>query len=689
MTHSETHTNINKAEEAIEKGNYNEAERLANEVINSLPELVEGSEKEMLRANVLCTLGDVARLRGNYPAALDHYSAAQAASEAGNDRKELAKSINGLGIVYGNLSDYAKALEYLQKALAIYEELGSNDGIGRIFGNIGWVYQNLSDYAKTLEYYQKALAIYEELDNKDGIARNLTNIGMVYNFLSDYAKALEYLQKALAIYEELGSKDGFARNLSCIGMVYDNLSDNAKALEYYQKSLVIYEELGRKEGIASNLGNIGLVYGNLTDYAKALEYYQLALAIYGELGTKYGIATNLGNIGLAYLSLSDFAKALEYYQSALAINEELGSKYSIASNLGNIGLLYRNLSDYAKALEYFQKALSINEELGSKFGIAFNLGNIGATYAKPKFEGYDPVKAEEILLKAIALCTEIGEKQHLYVFHKSLADLYKTEKQWKKCQFHFEKYHEIYLEVQSKEAKKQAELMEYRRKIEDAERDRQVKLARFQEQEKILHKTLPPAIANRLISGEKDIADRFESVSILFADIVGFTPLSARKTPREVVHILNNIFSRFDNLTQKFGVERIKTIGDAYMIVAGAPEVVEDHAWRLAQTAFGMLEEIAAFNAEWGESITLRIGLNSGEAIAAVVGDVKFTYDLWSDAVNTASRMESHGEAGKIHVTQDFVNALRTNNDLHIHFTERGEMDIKGKGKMKTYFLEL
>jgi adenylate cyclase len=545
------------------------------------------------------------------------------------------------------------------------------------------------DYYPALTHARAAIDLAKE-KNLDGdtYAKVLGNIGIVYQYLSEYPQALTYLQKALAINEESGSKNGIANNLGTIGIVYSNLSDYRQALSYYQKALAIYEEIGSKNGIASNLTNIGLVYWNLSEYPQALTYLQKSLAISEEIGSKNGIASNLGNIGNVYRNLLDYPQALTYYQKALAIYEEIGRKNGIAINLGNIGIVYWNLSNYPQALTYYQKALAINEEIGSKYGIANNLGTIGGVYANKEFDGYDTDKAEESFLSAIALSEDIGEKRNLYEFHKYLADLYETQKRWEEFAVQFKKYHTLCLDVQSEEATKQAQQMEYRRKIEESERDRQVNLARFQEQEKILHNILPSKIADRMLDGEKTIADSHENVSVFFSDIVGFTTLSQRVSAQELVGMLNGIFTQFDHIARKHGLEKIKTIGDAYMAVCGAPIPVANHAERTALFALDVAELMKNYQTDSGDKVAIRIGLHTGSVVAGIIGENKFAYDMWGDAVNTASRMESHGEAGKIHVSEEFKHAVETQNFASLQFIPRGEMAIKGKGTMKTYFLE-
>lgn len=204
-----------------------------------------------------------------------------------------------------------------------------------------------------------------------------------------------------------------------------------------------------------------------------------------------------------------------------------------------------------------------------------------------------------------------------------------------------------------------------------------------QRSEQLLLNVLPAAIAQRLKQTPGLIAENFESVSILFADIVGFTQLSARLQPIEVVTLLNQIFSKFDQLAEHYGLEKIKTIGDAYMVAAGLPQPCANHADAIAEMALAMQTVMPQFTTDWGEAIQLRIGIHSGAVAAGVVGTKKFTYDLWGDTVNIASRMEASGAAGQIQVTAATYQALKERYEL----VERGSIAIKGKGAMTTYWL--
>jgi len=203
------------------------------------------------------------------------------------------------------------------------------------------------------------------------------------------------------------------------------------------------------------------------------------------------------------------------------------------------------------------------------------------------------------------------------------------------------------------------------------------------ENEALLLNILPGPIADRLKGGEQKIVDSFPCVTVLFADIVGFTVYSGTETPDEVVAMLNQLFTHFDGLAAQHGVEKIKTIGDAYMAVAGLPSPCKDHARRIMDMAREMLEEVRRHSRETGIPLSIRIGINSGPVVAGVIGSSKFIYDLWGDTVNVASRMESHGVPDRVQVTDRVHELLRG----EYAFECRGEIEVKGKGKTMAWLL--
>ena len=201
--------------------------------------------------------------------------------------------------------------------------------------------------------------------------------------------------------------------------------------------------------------------------------------------------------------------------------------------------------------------------------------------------------------------------------------------------------------------------------------------------ERLLLNVLPRSIAERLKRNTGVIADSFGEATVIFADIARFTPISLRLSAEEVVVWLNEVFSSMDRLSEQHGLETIKTIGDAYMVASGLPTPRPDHAEAAAEVALAFRDDMAHRTAPDGEPLRIRIGMHTGPVVAGVIGTRKFTYDLWGDTVNTASRMESHGVNGAIQVTQATHDRLR---DRYL-FEERGEVEIKGIGSMRTYFL--
>ncbi|MEG3925579.1 MULTISPECIES: adenylate/guanylate cyclase domain-containing protein [unclassified Microcoleus] len=229
-------------------------------------------------------------------------------------------------------------------------------------------------------------------------------------------------------------------------------------------------------------------------------------------------------------------------------------------------------------------------------------------------------------------------------------------------------------------------LLYYEGTVQDITTRKQAEAALRLEQEKsdrLLLNVLPQAIADRLKQDQSIIADTFSEVTVLFADIVGFTQISSQISPPELVSLLNDIFSTFDRLAEKHGLEKIKTIGDAYMVVGGLPMPRSDHAEAIAQMALDMQQAIIDFSNTHNQDFSIRIGINTGPVVAGVIGIKKFIYDLWGDTVNTASRMESHGLPGCIQVTSAIYDILQ---DKYV-FESRGAIEVKGKGEMNTYFL--
>lgn len=231
-----------------------------------------------------------------------------------------------------------------------------------------------------------------------------------------------------------------------------------------------------------------------------------------------------------------------------------------------------------------------------------------------------------------------------------------------------------------------------RKRLRDLERLRVIQLQQEKQlleiekekSERLLLNILPPSIAERLKQGERNIAERFEEVSVLFADLVEFTTLANATDPEDLVTLLNELFSRFDRIADKYGLEKIKTIGDAYLVVAGLPIPRPDHAEAVADMAIEMLASVHDLNSDSGLNLQVRLGVNTGPVVAGVIGRKKFTYDLWGPAVNLASRMQSSGLANHIHISE----GTRLLLPPRFNVTERGTVFCKGIGEVRSYLLD-
>lgn len=223
-----------------------------------------------------------------------------------------------------------------------------------------------------------------------------------------------------------------------------------------------------------------------------------------------------------------------------------------------------------------------------------------------------------------------------------------------------------------------------RKRLRDREHAFTVELqAEKSKSDALLLNILPASVVERMRQGEVGIADRFPEATILFSDLVGFTSLASRCSPGQIIEILNNLFSSFDALAKRLNLEKIKTIGDAYMVAGGLPEEQPDHAVVVADMALGMMEAVRQIGTQIGENLEARIGIHSGEVVAGIIGQHRFIYDVWGDTVNTASRMESSGLPGRIQISEATYRQIGDK----FHCELRGAVEVKGKGAMQTYFL--
>jgi class 3 adenylate cyclase/Tfp pilus assembly protein PilF len=541
---------------------------------------------------------------------------------------------------------------------------------------------------------KNALTLVDQLIDKNTSNMNRIYIirARLYLLLSETYRQRGFLVESLLFSKEAlleaEKSDDLSRKsqiLGAQGTSYRQLGDYIKALQCYEQAILIDEQVGNIRGYARHIGNIGIVYMDLKEYDIALEKYYISIELHNSIGNNYGAANSWGNAGAVYYYQKNFSKALESFTKAHDIHSKEDHEYAVALWLGNIGNVHFEMNNFDDAKRYYDSSSELYKKLNIKEGIAQNHYNVARLFSHEENIEFDFDLAFKEYSLALNMFEELHHATEVYKIHENLASLYTKKGDWERAFIHQRKFHELYVEIQDEDARNQAQKLEHRRKLEEDQKNRELKIAKYQEQEKILHNMLPASIANRILEGETTIAEEVEEVSIFFADIVGFTQLSERLSPEILLHELNTIFTEFDLIAKKYGVEKIKTIGDSYMAVCGVPNPYIDHSDRLAQFALEVLENTQSMIL--GSSrLNLRIGMHCGKAIAGVIGEHKYAYDLWGDAVNIASRMESHGAQGKIHMSAEFKSKLQNISDYTC--VQRGEIDIKGKGKMVTYWLE-
>ncbi|CAN5518111.1 hypothetical protein BH10BAC6_BH10BAC6_05820 [soil metagenome] len=602
------------------------------------------------------------------------------------------------GVATFAAGNYQLALEHYQHALALFTELGDADSVARATGRIATVYHSTGDYQQALEHNNRALEILTSVGNVSGIASIRGNIGLVLSTMGDYPTALQHYQQALALHTELKDDVGIARDTGNLGSVYRITGDFPQSLAAYRSALLIATASGDRTSIANAVTGIGNVYHATADYPQALEYYHRALALFTELGDRAGASRATGNIGLIFNATGNHTKALEHFRQALEIHTELGYKVGVARVTSNIGSLLEATGEHVQALQYYRRALELHHELGNRTGVAIVTGNIvralldagNVSEARAVFATADALHSDvpsvtttrevcraqlqeldgdmaaslQTLRSAREISKEHGLKSAEADICLALRNLAQKQNDLPSYIEFNNEYTRITNEINGKETSIKMAMQAKEREIAEREVEHQKHMA-------VLHSTLPKHIADRVARGET-VNDHYDNAAVLFLDIVGFTTLSSSMSASDVVALLDQVFGICDSTMNTHGLMKIKTIGDSYMAVAF------DNIHNAARAALDLVVSIS--------EVHIRIGIHCGPVVAGVLGKERMQYDVWGDTVNIASRMESTGEAGRVHVSHAFAESM--DGEQAIRCVERGEVEVKGKGRMNTYWME-
>ncbi len=593
-----------------------------------------------------------------------------------NWKKGVARLNNVLGVIYIEKSEYPAALSSLFKALKTAQQEGWSNRIGAVSYYIAVSYRRTGNYAEAIKYYFMYLKVQEKSGSKIRLAKAYDNISAFYSDNGDYSKALEYSFKALHLFEELNDTAEMAFCYGNIAVSYDGEKKYEEALQYYFSALRVFKTQKRKGNIATTIGNIGDVYFGQGNYALAIEYQKKSLEMCRELGDRFGEAINLVCLGNCFLALDTATvvysrqlndiepvnttfrpvkgvpiekaalrqKAIYYSKQAAAISEEINATDLIRSSYMNLAEAYKLSGNYKKAFESYKICSVIDDSIFSKDNEK-KIVQQQMQYEYGKRE--DSIKLVNAGKEKEAALRYVRQRNYTYTGLGGVLAL---------VLFSFFMFRNN--KLLGKEKKRSDDL---------------------------LLNILPAEVASELKDKGSAAARHFDNVTVLFTDFVNFTHAAETMKPQALIDEMHACFTKFDEITSKYKIEKIKTIGDAYLAAAGLPMPDPDHAAHVIQAAKEITDFMTTrYNRLGDKTFQVRVGIHSGSVVAGIVGVKKFAYDIWGDTVNTAARMEQNSEAGKINISQTTYELVKDTFACEY----RGEVAAKGKGMMKMYFVE-
>ena len=571
--------------------------------------------------------------------------------------KGIAKALKSLGNAYYNKGIYIESINFWQQSLAIFDSIGDQQGVANIQNNLGAIYFNQGEDTKANEYYFNALKTAEEIHDTLRIATTLNNIAAVYQHkLKTQDKTKEFYLKALPFEESLDDlldrADLVGTTTAGLGQYYfekdsGDLVKNPAALDtalfYTEKSL---ESRKGTQDEPYVLNQLGLIYKAKKDYEKALQYQKKALEIAKKYEAIDDIAISLVGLAQTYLKKGDTKSALQTFKAAEKTADETKAIYSLRDIYEGQAQTYSQLHDYVNAYKYQYLLLGIKDTIYNIEGDK-KLQGTQFVFEIEKKEGKinlltkdAQIQEQEMRRQKMVKNSFVGGFAVVLLF----AGVF------------FNQRNKI-----SKEKKRSDEL---------------------------LLNILPSETAEELKATGTAKTKSFELVTVMFTDFKNFTQASEKLSPEELVKEINYCYSEFDNIITGHGIEKIKTIGDSYMCAGGLPVTNSTHPEDLVKAGLEMQQFIEKNKAERiskGQPFfDLRLGIHTGPVVAGIVGIKKFAYDIWGDTVNTASRMESSGEIGKVNISGATYELVKDK----FKCTYRGKIEAKNKGQIDMYFVE-
>jgi adenylate cyclase len=580
-------------------------------------------------------------------------------------------------------TDSSKALGLALQAKEMAQELQYLKGEAIALKNAGMVYYNKAMYSETLDFWIPSLEAFQKMGDDIGISNMMNNVGAIYLNQGADDKALTYMLKSLQLAEKIGDTLRIATALGNVGGIYHNKRDPI-AINYLLKAIPYLENSSYKLEYIGLTANIGEVYFDNNNTQKAFEYFRKSLKA---AGNTYDATFGYSGIGKTYMKDGDYEMALLNLNKALSIAEKEDDKLQIFRVLRALADVYQIQNETSLAIEYYSRAENISKEM-------------------------DDVKVE---LKDLYKDMSVAYKKqndfaNAYLYRTLYSDIkdtlwnLDTKSKLSQLQFDFElskKEGEIVLQETRIKSEKAARMgvqiglgliliiafIIYRNYLQ------KVKVNKILDKQKdqievLLLNILPKEVASELQASGKSAPRHFEEVSVLFTDFKGFTSIADKLSPEAVVEELNECFMAFDNIMEKYNLEKIKTIGDSYMCAGNMPSPDPDHSYKIIKAAMEIQQFVKQNNLSREqkglESWEIRIGIHTGPVVAGVVGKKKYAYDIWGSTVNIASRMESNGIPGRVNISAYTHEIIKH----RFECSHRGKIYAKNLGELDMYFIE-
>lgn len=552
-----------------------------------------------------------------------------------------------LELLRGLATSHPDADESLRFSRLLIEKAEAKDSIHYVLA--GYLQQGNAlrlkgDLAEALESYFQTATLASEA----GLARDLglaqITIGDVYSVMGDHERSVGYYRKGIDVLREAGDSVNLATAILNLGDEYFNYGSLDSAQLHFEESERLFDALDYRIGVAYNLGNIGLVHAQRGDAGQAEENLTQAVQLLTTLGDYYPICVYYTYMSDIYLDKGDFGTARNYARRSLTLARDRGLKEQIRDANLKLYELHEQSGNPIEALRYYQDYITYRDSLVNIASVE-KMANLRADYEiSQKQIEVDLLREQRRYQRLIAISTSIA----LVLIGLLTFGLYRRNRFINRTQ-----------------------------RIIEEERDRS---------DHLLLNILPEETAQELKESGKVQAKKFESVTVLFADFMDFTAHAKKLSPEKLVETVDFYFSEFDRIMEKYDLEKIKTLGDAYMAAGGLPFPSQDHPHRMVQAALEMADFVAHSQKEepaGGIRFDIRIGIHTGPLVAGVVGIRKFAYDIWGDTVNIASRMESASKRGEINISEKTYHLIKG----HFDCTYRGEINVKNQGEMKMYFV--